>query len=272
MGWCAGIADIATDFLTADQSTMMSTPVTFLSASVTVPEQGDTVIVSVSGRWEWMGSGLFVLDQENPDSVWTCTLALVCTEANLPSGVGVATGITNSGGMLYVSDNAAPGEQDSVWTCTLALVCTEANLPSGVGDVEGITATGGMLYVADSREPDSVWTCTLALVCTEANLPSFFSDTTGITASGGMLYVADIASVWTCTLALVCTEANLPSGVGSATGITASGGMLYVALTLSVGTCTLALSCTEAEPAERSRSRAGHHGHRRRAVRVAHRT
>ena len=99
----AGIADIATDFLTADQSTMSDTPVTFLSASVTVPEQGDTVIVSVSGRWGWMGAGLFVLDSAvNPDSVWTCTLALMCTEAALPSGFGTARGITASGGMLYV--------------------------------------------------------------------------------------------------------------------------------------------------------------------------
>ena len=59
---------------------------TFLSASVTVDEQGDTVIVSVSGRWAWMGAGLFVLDSSVPASVWTCTLALVCTEATLPSG------------------------------------------------------------------------------------------------------------------------------------------------------------------------------------------
>ena len=70
---------------------MMATPVTFLSASVTVPEQGDTVIVSVSGRWEWMGAGLFVLDDNAaPASVWTCTLALVCSENELPSGVGAA--------------------------------------------------------------------------------------------------------------------------------------------------------------------------------------
>ena len=75
-GWGnVGLADAAHDFLTADQMTMMSTPVTFLSASVTVDEQGDTVIVSVSGRWAWMGAGLFVLDSDNPDSVWTCTLA-----------------------------------------------------------------------------------------------------------------------------------------------------------------------------------------------------
>ena len=92
MTWAGtGLADAASDFLTANQSTMMSTPVTFLSASVTVDEQGDTVIVSVSGRWAWMGAGLFVLDNTSPSaSVWTCTLSLVCSEANLPSGVGSA--------------------------------------------------------------------------------------------------------------------------------------------------------------------------------------
>ena len=62
-GWGnVGLADAAHDFLAADQMTMMATPVTFMSASVTVDEQGDTVIVSVSGLWEWMGAGLFVLD------------------------------------------------------------------------------------------------------------------------------------------------------------------------------------------------------------------
>ena len=246
-GWYGtGLADAAHDFLTADQMTMMSTPVTFLSASVTVDEQGDTVIVSVSGRWEWMGAGLFVLD-DTPDSVWTCTLALVCTEASLPSGVGGARGIASSGGMLYVADFAPP---DSVWTCTLALVCTEASLPSGVGSVTGIAASGGMLYVTEALA--SVWTCTLALVCAESSLPSGFGGARGITSSGGMLYVADNAtpdSVWTCTLSLVCTEASLPSGFGSVAGITASGGMLYVAdddTPDSVWTCTLALVCTEA--------------------------
>ena len=244
-----GLADIASDFLTANQSTMMASPVTFLSASVTVPEQGDTVIVSVSGRWAWMGSGLFVLDGDAPDSVWTCTLALACTEAALPSGVGIAQGITASGGMLYVADDAAP---DSVWTCTLALACTEAALPSGFGIARGITASGGMLYVADNANPDSVWTCTLALVCSEAVLPSGVGNAQGITASGGMLYVADDTnpdSVWTCTLALSCTEAALPSGFGAAGGITASGGILYVADFTnpdSVWTCTLALVCSEA--------------------------
>ena len=244
-----GLADAAHDFLTADQSTMMSTPVTFLSASVTVLEQGDTVIVSVSGRWAWMGAGLFVLDNVNPESVWTCTLALVCSEAVLPSGFFSAGGITASGGMLYVADNGNP---DSVWTCTLALVCSEAVLPSGLGLAQGITASGGMLYVADNGNPDSVWTCTLALVCSEATLPSGFSNAGGITASGGMLYVADNGnpdSVWTCTLALVCSEAVLPSGLGLAQGITASGGMLYVADNEnpeSVWTCTLALVCSEA--------------------------
>ena len=250
-GWGnVGLADAAHDFLTADQMTMMSTPVTFLSASVTVPEQGDTVIVSVSGLWEWMGAGLFVLDQAAPDSVWTCTLALTCSEASLPSGVGFAAGITASGGMLYVADQAAPA---SVWTCTLALTCSEASLPSGVGAVTGITASGGMLYVADTTAPDSVWTCTLALTCSEASLPSGVGAVTGITASGGMLYVADTTapdSVWTCTLALTCSEASLPSGVVGVAGITASGGMLYVAdnaIPDSVWTCTLALSCSEAE-------------------------
>ena len=71
---------------------------------------------------------LYVADDAAPDSVWTCTLALVCTEAALPSGFGIAQGITASGGMLYVVDTANPR---SVWTCTLALVCTEAALPSG---------------------------------------------------------------------------------------------------------------------------------------------
>ena len=243
-----GLADAAHDFLTADQSTMMSSPVTFLSASVTVDEQGDTVIVSVSGRWAWMGAGLFVLDSTSPDSVWTCTLALVCSEANLPSGFGTAAGITASGGMLYVLDSTSP---DSVWTCTLALVCSEANLPSGVGFPTGITASGGMLYVLDSTV--SVWTCTLALVCSEANLPSGVGFPTGITASGGMLYVLNSSnpvSVWTCTLALVCSEAELPDGVSNFIGgIAASGGMLYIAdgdSPDSVWTCTLALVCSEA--------------------------
>ena len=252
-----GLADAAHDFLTADQMTMSDTPVTFLSASVTVDEQGDTVLVSVSGRWAWMGAGLFVLDGNNPASVWTCTLSLVCTEAALPSGVGNVQGITASGGMLYVLDAASPA---SVWTCTLSLVCTEAALPSGAGGggggVTGITASGGMLYVLDDFPP-SVWTCTLSLVCTEADLPLAVGDSAafgaeGITASGGTLYVVDNAppdSVWTCTLSLVCTEAALPSGLLSPWGITASGGMLYV-VTLgtpdSVWTCTLSLVCTAA--------------------------
>ena len=251
MTWAGtGIADAAHDFLTADQSTMMSTPETFLSASVTVDEQGDTVIVSVSGRWAWMGEGIFVLDANNPDSVWTCTLALVCNEAELPSGFGFGQGITASGGMLYVAD---AGNPDSVWTCTLVLACNEAVLPSGFGDPGGIAASGGMLYVADVDNPDSVWTCTLALVCNEAVLPSGFGIVRGITASGGMLYVVDADnpdSVWTCTLALVCTEATLPNGFGDPGGIAASGGMLYVADVDnqdSVWTCTLALVCTEAE-------------------------
>ena len=118
-----GLADAAYDFLTADQMTMSDTPVTFLSASVTVDEQGDTVIVSVSGRWAWMGAGLFVLDLANPNSVWMCTLSLVCSEATLPSGFGFAAGITASGGMLFVADISIPA---SVWTCTLSLVCSEA--------------------------------------------------------------------------------------------------------------------------------------------------
>ena len=61
---------------------------------------------------------LYVADSTTPDSVWTCTLALACSEASLPSGFGTAQGITASGGMLYVADSNAP---DSVWTCTLAL-------------------------------------------------------------------------------------------------------------------------------------------------------
>ena len=254
-GWGnVGLADAAHDFLTADQSTMMSTPVTFMSASVTVEEQGDTVIVSVSGRWARMGVMLFVLDGLAPDSVWTCTLALVCSEKDLPSGFGNGRGITASGGMLYVTDVVPP---DSVWTCTLALVCSENDLPSGFGFASGITASGGMLYVTDTISPvspDSVWTCTLALVCSETDLPSGFGVATGITASGGMLYITDSISpdnsVWTCTLALSCSENDLPSGFGFASGITASGGMLYVtddANPDSVWTCTLALSCSETE-------------------------
>ena len=244
-----GLADAAHDFLTADQMTMSDTPVTFLSASVTVPGQGDTVIVSVSGRWAWMGAGLFVVDFSNPDSVWTCTMALVCSEAVLPSGVGLAQGITASGGILYIVDFSNP---DSVWTCTLALVCSEAVLPSAVGTAQGITASGGILYIADSSAPDSVWTCTLALSCSEAVLPSAVGTAEGITASGGILYIADSSapdSVWTCTLLLVCSEAVLPGGVGFAQGITASVDILYIADSSdpqSVWTCTLALSCSEA--------------------------
>ena len=253
-GWGnVGLADAASDFLTADQSTMSDTPVTFLSASVTVPEQGDTVIVSVSGLWEWMGAGFYVADDANPDSVWTCTPARVwvCSEDLLPSGIRSAQGITQFGGMLYVADGTSP---DSVWTCTLALVCSEEDLPSGFSSVKGITAFGGMLYVLDGTNPSSVWTCTLALVCSEEDLPSEAGgNTQGITASGGMLYVLDNASpdsVWTCTLALVCSEDLLPSGFSAgAAGITEDGEMLYVLETHpgidSVWTCTLALVCSE---------------------------
>ena len=55
-----GLADAAHDLLTADSSTMSSTYQTLLSATVDVDEQGDRVLIDVTGQLGWMGTGLFV--------------------------------------------------------------------------------------------------------------------------------------------------------------------------------------------------------------------
>ena len=213
----AGIADIATDFLTADQSTMMSTPVTFLSASVTVPEQGDTVIVSVSGRWAWMGAGLFVLDDTSNQTRfgrarWRWCAARTPCRAASETRSGITTSRWNA--LRLGLQTAVPtrfGRARWRW-CARGRPARAASVSrSGITTSRRNALRRGLRPIP-TRFGRARWRCRAPRPPCRVGFGYLVQ---GITLSaGGMLYVADfshIPSVWTCTLALSCTEASLPS-------------------------------------------------------------
>ena len=228
-----GLADAAHDFLTADQmhddEHAGDVP---LGIGDGGPEQGDTVIVSVSGRWAWMGAGLFMRRHRQSGF-----------GLDVHAGAGVrqlryrtaerrgcsVTGITASGGMLYVSPTPA-----------IPTRCGRARYGSGV-QLRPTCRAPSLTRRASRRVAECY---------------------TSWTARQSRLGVDVHADLW-------CAPLRYPffrAASVTATGITASGGMLFIdgyrtqsRLGVDVH-AELWCATLRTLPAERRRGRAGHHG------------
>ena len=235
-----GLQDSASDLLTANMSTMSSTYVTVLSASVTVGEAGDAVTVHVTGQIGRMGGALYVVDNTG-DELWRVddptAPGSAVLEGSFPSGIGSPLGITSHGGALYVVDNTG----DELWRVddptAPGSAVEEGSFPSGIGNPTGITSHGGALYVVDGSD-DELWRVddptAPGSAVEEGSFPSGITQPNGITSHGGALYVVDGSDdeLWRVddptAPGSAVEEGSFPSGIGNPTGITSHGGALYV--------------------------------------------
>ena len=235
-----GLQDAAFDLLTADMSTMSSTYVSLMSASVTVGEAGDAVLARVTGQLGWMGAALYVVNyattsgemwqMERPDNP-----ALATNQGSFPSGLTNPEGITSHGGAVYVVNASTP---DEMWRCadpTSPGTCAnQGSFPSGLTNPRGITSHGGAVYVVDGTATgDEMWRCadpTSPGTCTnQGSFPSGLMTPEGITSHGGAVYVVDAIfdEMWRCadpTSPGTCTnQGSFPSGLTTPRAITSIG-------------------------------------------------
>ena len=236
-----GLQDAAYDLLTADMSTMSSTYVTVLSASVTVGEAGDAVTVHLTGQIGWMGAALYVVDNDG-DELWRfadpTAPGSAALEGSFPSGLMFPGGITSHGGALYVVD----ADGDELWRIddptAPGSAVLEGSFPSGLEQPTGITSHDGALYVVDAGTPKSLWriddpTAPGSAVL-EGSFPSGLGQPIGITSHDGALYVvdADGDELWRIddptAPGSAVLEGSFPSGITSPGGITSHDGALYV--------------------------------------------
>ena len=235
-----GLQDAAYDLLTANMSTMSSTYVTVLSASVTVGESGDAVTVHLTGQIGWMGAVLYVVDLDG-DELWRIgdptAPGSAVLEGTFPSGLDFPRGITSHGGALYVADSGG----DELWRIgdptAPGSAVLEGPFPSGITTPDGITSHGAVLYVVD-LDGDELWrigdpTAPGSAVL-EGTFPSGLSSPSGITSHGGALYVVDSSGdeLWRIddptAPGSAVLEGPFPSGITTPDGITSHGGALYV--------------------------------------------
>ena len=155
-----GLQDAAYDLLTADMSTMSSTYVTIMSASVTVGETGDAVTVHVTGKIGRMGGAFYLANQAlssaDLDELWRIddptAPGSAALEGDFPAALAIPRGITSQGVVALRGGfwNARWIIADRRSRQSPGSAVREGSFPSGLTNPSGITSQGGSLYVVDS--------------------------------------------------------------------------------------------------------------------------
>ena len=235
-----GFQDAAYDLLTSDLSTSRSNYETIMSASVTVGEAGDTVLVHVTGQIG-RSSSLYVVDNTG-DELWRIddptNPGAAVLEGSFPSGLTAPGGIPRTAASLYVVDRTG----DELWriddpTNPGAAVLV-GSFPSGLTQPAGITSMpGGAQYVVD-RTDDELWRIddrlNPAAAVLVGSFPSGLTSPSGITLRGGALYLLDNTDdeLWRIddptNPGAAVLVGSFPSGLTQPAGITSHGGALYV--------------------------------------------
>ena len=197
-----GLQDAGYDLLTSDMNIMSSTYVTVLSASVTVGETGDAVLVHVTGQFGLLfplyitddaGSAERLWRQDDPTNPGGAVLVGL-----FPSGLDTPVGMTSHGGALFIVDlggNQLWRQDDPTNPPGAVLV---GAFPSGLSAPSGITSHGGALFIVN-RGPGvqrgELWRLDDPTnpggAVEVGEFPAGLGRSTGITSHGGALFIVE---------------------------------------------------------------------------------
>ena len=150
-GWFSvGLADAASDLVTATTSTMSSTYQTIMSATVDVGEQGDRVLIHVGAQIGRMGAGLYVSDTTD-NMLWAMvTPSDTATQLGTFATLAVSD-MATSDGALYLLSRTVDALYRMPDPSSLGSLTMVGNFPSGLDDPRAMTDIGGILYIVESR-------------------------------------------------------------------------------------------------------------------------
>ena len=235
-----GLQDADYDLLAADFSTMSPTYVALLSASVTVGEAGDAVLIQVVGRVVHRPSPLYIMD-DSSNGLWRldnpAAPAGAVLQGAFPAGLSGPNGITSHGGSLYIVD----GGDDGLWRldnpAAPAGAVLQGAFPAGLSGPNGIMSHGGSLYIVDFSGRE-LWRldnpAAPAGAVLQGAFPAGLSSPSGITSHGGSFYIMDDAGngLWhlddLAGPAGAVLQGTVPAGLSRPNGIMSHGGSLYI--------------------------------------------
>ena len=233
-----GLADAASDLVTATTSTMMATYQTIMSATVDVDEQGDRVLVDVTAQLGWMGAGLFIAsttglwELDSLDASPSSASFLGAFPAGITNQVGA---IAIHGGVLYIG---AIGGGDAMWSIAdptaPGSAVNRGAFPGGINwNVSGLTSHMGVLYATNAssllRIPDPTDVTT---GINEGNYPANpGSNVASIASDGVALYmVTNTGQLWRLDNPTNPGSAVMVGTlVGGGSGADITGGVMYFA-------------------------------------------